>query len=216
MIQIDDAGSGSLIGGTCIGVYRVETKEYYDDIIPLKLYQHKSFKEKLYLKHASIIVEEAFRKLHPEENEQIFICQGYMFDDVRQMLKKQKYNIISTRIEDPLQSIIEKSFESYVISIGLPSDFIKYTKYPFHFHRLLRWVYADYDNRISLCKTGWKSFVKYGHLDVDVHYDTIYNSNYHCLKCGKRIQKNTQVKVLKYYSNMPNTIYIHRHCPFEG
>ncbi len=29
MIQIDDAGSGSFVGGTCIGFYRPETNEYF-------------------------------------------------------------------------------------------------------------------------------------------------------------------------------------------
>ena len=34
MIQIDDSGSGSLIGGTCIGAIRVETGDYAYDFIP--------------------------------------------------------------------------------------------------------------------------------------------------------------------------------------
>lgn len=46
MIQIDDAGSGSLIGGTGIGVMRAETREYYFDIIPLPYYQPPLFPEK--------------------------------------------------------------------------------------------------------------------------------------------------------------------------
>ena len=38
MIQIDDAGSGSLIGGTCIGLYWVERNMYKYDFIPLDCY----------------------------------------------------------------------------------------------------------------------------------------------------------------------------------
>ena len=37
MIQIDDAGSGSFVGGTCIGFYRPETNEYFFEIIPVEL-----------------------------------------------------------------------------------------------------------------------------------------------------------------------------------
>lgn len=213
LIQIDDAGSGSLVGGTCIGILRTETMEYYYDIIPLKMYREKYFNKKYYLKYTSSIVESGLKKIQFKNDEPIYICRGYMFDDTRETLKNSGLNVISTKIEEPLQSIIEKSFEGYAISLGLPSDFLKYTKYPFHFHRLLRWVYADYKNRITLCKTGWKSFEKYGHLKVETNYDTIYNSNYHCLKCGQRIAKYSPVKVLKYYSNMPNTIYLHRSCP---
>lgn len=123
------------------------------------------------------------------------------------------YNYNNIKISEPLQNIIEKSFEDYSVSLGLPRDFIKFTKYPFHFHRLLRWVYADYNERNKLCKTGWKSWEKYGHLKVDSYYDFIYKCNYYCLKCGKKISDFSNVKVIKYYSNMDNMLYLHKTCP---
>jgi hypothetical protein len=213
LIQIDDAGSGSLVGGTCIGVMRTETKEYYCDVIPIKFYNEGPFKEKLYLKYAARIVSEGLSRIKPYKDEDIYICQGYMFDEAKKYLYGKGYNFTSLKIGEPLQSMIEKSFEDYVISLGLPENFVKFTKYPFHFHKLLRWVYADYDNRVGLCKTGWKSWIKYGHLDVETYYDVLYNMGYYCLKCGRRIEKYSHVKVIKYTSNMPNTICIHKHCP---
>lgn len=83
MIQIDDAGSGSLVGGTLIGAIRVETKEYYGDLIPIKLYNEKYFKKKLYLEYTNRIIKDAINQLKIGKNEQINICQGYMFDNVR-------------------------------------------------------------------------------------------------------------------------------------
>lgn len=213
MIQIDDAGSGSLIGGTFIGMMRVETGEYYQDIIPIRLYNETNFKKKLYLKYTCKIVKDGIDKLRLTKDEMVYICRGYMFDEARQYLLRNNYRFESLKIIDPLQSKIEKSFEEYIISLGLPKDFIRFTKYPLHFHRLLRWVYADYNNRVKLCKTGWKSWQKYGHLEVSTYSDIIFNNNYHCLKCGKRILQSTPVKVLKYTSNMPNTIYVHKLCP---
>lgn len=212
MILIDDAGSGSLIGGTYIGIMRTETLEYYSDVIPLYLYNDINFKKKLYLKYTLNIVEEGLKKIKPCKNEKISICRGYMFDETRKCLSGRGYNIVSSKIVDPLQSIIEKSFENYVINLGLPGDFIRFTKYPFHFHKLLRWVYADYENRVKLCKTGWKSWMKYGRLEVETYPDVLLNMGYYCLKCGKRIEKFSPVIVVKYTSNMPNTIYIHRCC----
>ena len=47
MLQIDDSGSGSFVGGTCIGVYRPETNEYYFDIIPVELYNRENFGSKI-------------------------------------------------------------------------------------------------------------------------------------------------------------------------
>lgn len=213
MIQIDDAGSGSLIGGTYIGVLRIETGQYYSDIIPISLYDEKNFKKKYYLDYACTIVQEAFKSIDVDTSEEIEICQGYMFDATRAYLSKKGYNYNSTSISEPLQSIIEKSFENYSISLGLHPDFVKYTKYPFHFHRLLRWVYADYNNRQKLCKTGWKSWRKYGHLQPTSYTDYVYTGNYYCLKCGKKINSCSPVKVIKYISNAPNIIYLHKVCP---
>ncbi|MFZ5351922.1 MAG: hypothetical protein ACOZCL_04250 [Bacillota bacterium] len=212
MIQIDDAGSGSLIGGTCIGVLRQDTNEYHYEIVPVKYYNKANFAKKLYIYYTTDVVKNALTKLNASKEEPIFICQGYMFEDARKYLHDNGYKYYSTKIGDPLQTLVEKTFEEYTFSLGLPRDFILYTKYPFHFHRLLKWVYADYHNRVSLCKTGWKSWEKYSNLSKQIYYDKVLKSNYICLKCGKKIANNSDVKVIKFYSNQLHHVYIHRNC----
>ncbi|WP_243109363.1 hypothetical protein [Anaerophilus nitritogenes] len=212
LIQIDDSGSGSLIGGTCIGAMRRETKEYAYDIIPLHFYHDHAFEKKLYLNHVITIIKNLFHRLGVNKDEKIEVCRGYMFDELRLYLKEEGYHFYNTVIEDPLQSKIEKTFEEYTISLGLPREFLNYTKYPFHFHRLLRWVYADYENRSCLCKTGWKSWKKYGNLNLQIEESCLNHSKYKCLKCFEKIENNTNVKVLKYHSNKPNIIYLHMNC----
>ena len=212
MIQIDDAGSGSLVGGTCIAALRLETGEYSYDFIPISLYQNGNFCNKLYLNRSKDIVFNLIRKLHVDKKEEILVCQGYMFDVARKHLNAQGYNWKSTKILDPLQSIIEQTFNEYALGLGVPVQYVKYTKYPLHFHRILRWVYADYPKRHKLCKTDWKSFKKYGNLDVSISQDILYKKNYTCLGCNKRIRPGTRVKVLKYVSNRPNIIYLHPSC----
>lgn len=212
MIQVDDAGSGSLIGGTCIGAIRVETGEYYYEVIPINLFDKDNFKNKSYIYYATDILKRSIDNLGILYDEPINICQGYIFEDARNYLKKNSYNYIKGKIEDPLQTIIEKTFEEYTVSLGLPREFISYTKYPFHLHRILKWVYADYKNRVPLCKTGWKSWSKYSTLKVETYFDKVMKSNYTCLKCGKRIENNSPVKVLKFVINKPNYVYLHKHC----
>ncbi|HYE83820.1 MAG TPA: hypothetical protein VEG39_16860 [Clostridia bacterium] len=212
MIQIDDAGSGSLVGGTCIGVLRKETGEYHYEVIPIHLFNEANFKNKTYIYYTTEIVKNAFKKLSVKKKEKIYICQGYMFEDTRKYLNQANYCYSNSKIEEPLQSLIEKTFENYTISLGLPKDFLTYTKYPFHFHRLLKWVYADYNNRIKLCKTGWKSWHKYSNIKVEVYYDKLLKSNFVCLKCGRKIADNSSVKVIKFYSNRNNYVYVHKHC----
>lgn len=212
MIQIDDSGSGSLIGGTCIGAMRKETEEYVYDIIPLEYYHSDNFEKKLYLDEVVNISTSLLKKLKVSKHEKIEVCRGYMFDKLRLFLKENQYNFSSTTIGEPLQSKIEHTFEEYSISLGLPNEFLSYTKYPFHFHRLLRWVYADYNNRFPLCKTGWKSWKKYGNIKLQIETTYLKHSKYNCLKCWNKIENESYVKVLKYHSNKPNIIYLHLDC----
>lgn len=212
LILIDDAGSGSLIGGTIIGAMRYETKEFEFDIIPLKYYSPEFFYKKLYLDYVIEIAKNLFEKLGVTQDEEIFICRGYMFDNLRTWITDNNFKYTSTKIEEPLQSKIESTFEDYTINLGFPKRFISYTKYPFHFHRILRWIYADYNERVSLCKTGWKSFEKYGSLQTKISFDTIKKSHFTCLKCDKRIEDNSHVKVIEFTSNRPQKIYLHHDC----
>ena len=212
MIQIDDSGSGSLIGGTCIGLYHTDTKKYYYGIIPVEYYNKKNFSRKKYLDCAVDIVQEGFEALSVNKNDPIEVCQGYMFDKLRTWLTDHQYQWDSTHIIGDLQDSVENTFEQYAVSLGFPDQYVKYTKYPFHFHRILRWVYADYENRIKHCKVGWKSWQKYGRLKTDISIETMPNKHYSCLKCGKTLEPNTDVKVLRFISNKPNIIYLHLQC----
>lgn len=212
MIQIDDAGSGSLLGGTVIGIARVETNEYKFDIIPLEYYRDSLFDSKEYINYVVTIVENIFKELDVTDKEEIQVCRGYMFDKLKIWLKENNYNYICTQINDPLQSLVEKTFENYAISLGLHESFITYTKYPFHFHRILKWVYADYENRSLLCKTGWKSWKKYGNLSIELHEEKVKNPNLICFKCNKIIQKDTIATVKKYRSNRPSKVFLHNSC----
>lgn len=212
MIQIDDAGSGSLIGGTCIGIMRVETSEFYYDIVPLEFYQPDTFKDKAYQDYVIDIVKNAFEELEVRQDEPIQVCRGYMFDKLKSWLKLNSFNWESTKIEDPLQPVVENTFEDYAISLGLPSQYIRYTRYPFHFHRLLKWVYADYDKRHHLCKKGWDSWQKYGNVKREVFITKLSKSNYICLKCGTAITPGSRVKVIQYFTTRPNRIYMHEYC----
>lgn len=212
MIQIDDAGSGSFVGGTCIGVYRPETNEYFFEIIPVELYNKENFKYKYYLDEVVNIVSEAFKAMNVSKNETIEICRGYMFEKLRKWLDNQGFCWYMTQISGRIQDVVEKNYTLYTINLGIPKAYIQYTQYPFHFHKLLRWVFADFDNRINICKTGWQSWTKYEHIKPTLSYDIMKQPNIFCLKCGKRIKKGSNIKVLHFTSNRDQFIYLHENC----
>jgi hypothetical protein len=212
MIQVDDSGSGSFVGGTCIGIYRPETNEYYFDIIPVELYSVENFAKKKYLDEVVNIVEAAFRVLCPAEGEIIEVCRGYMFDRLKIWLTENGYRWYSTQITGQVQEIVEKSFELYAERLGLPGHYIKYTRYPFHFHKLLRWVYADFENRIRLCKVGWKCWQKIAGLTPDISDACICAPSFICMKCGRYIKPGSEIRVIRFVSNRENYVYLHKAC----
>jgi len=212
MIHIDYAGSGSFVGGTCIGLYRPETNEYFFDIIPVELYNKENFKKKLYLDEVVNIAERGFAQLKVRDNETIEICRGYMFEKLKLWLEDRKFFWYSTHITGRVQDIVEKNFQLYAENLGLPRQYIKYTNYPFHFHKLLRWVFADIENRLDLCKVGWKCWSKISGTEPEVLIGTMDESRYYCLKCGKHIKKGSKIKILKYYSNCEQRVFLHHYC----
>lgn len=212
MLQIDDAGSGSFVGGTCIGVYRPEKNEYYFDIIPVELYNKENFKKKLYLDEVVKIAASAIKNFAPPKSEIIEICRGYMFERLKSWLEQNGYTWYCTQITGRVQEVVEKNFELYTEKLGLPWQYIKYTHYPFHFHKLLRWVYADFENRIKLCKVGWQSWQRLEGIIPVISYASMYSPSYSCLKCGRHINPGTEIKILRYVSNKENYVYMHSHC----
>ncbi|TYQ15396.1 UNVERIFIED_CONTAM: hypothetical protein Cloal_1843 [Acetivibrio alkalicellulosi] len=212
MIQIDDAGSGSFVGGTCIGIYRPETNEYYFDIIPVELYNKENFKKKYYLDHVVAIISEGFRALCVHKNETIEICRGYMFEKLTHWLDNNGFCWYKTHITGRFQEIVEENFSLYTVRLGIPKPYIKYTKFPFHFHKLLRWVYADFEERILNCKTGWDSWSKYEGITPIVYDDVMTQNNFFCLKCGDYIKKGSNIKAIRFFSNREHFTYIHNKC----
>lgn len=215
MIEIDDAGSGSLIGGTGIGIFRTETKEYLFRIIPLELFQPPHFSEKKYQKYVISIISEAFNKLNVVKDEPLKICRGYIFDELRSWLTAQNYNWESTKIEGALQDQVEESFNNYVIRLGLPRNFVQHARYAFGFHRLLKWVFADYENRSQLCKSGWKSWSKWCNVTRKL-YVSQSNKRSYCLKCGGVIQKNETIITIEYFTNRLWYVDLHTSCGPES
>ncbi|HHY05795.1 MAG TPA: hypothetical protein GX532_02305, partial [Clostridia bacterium] len=131
MIEIDDAGSGSLIGGTGIGILKKETQEYFFDLIPIHCFQPPAFSEKKYQDYVINIVKKAFKQLQISKKETIYLCPSYIFDHLRKWLSTQGYHWQNTKIVGPLQNKVETSFNHYVIRLGLPTNFVIHARYAF-------------------------------------------------------------------------------------
>ena len=211
MIEIDDAGSGSLIGGTGIGVMRVETGEYLFKIVPLLFFKQPYFSQKKYQHYVIKIVRLAFHRFGVSKEEKISVCRGYIFDTLRKWLEEEGYDWSSTKIEGLLQYKVEESFNNYVIGLGLPRNFVQHARFAFGFHRLLKWIFADFDNRSRLCKSGWKSWDKWSQAPCTIEPSLALKDTY-CLKCGHMIYEGDPVYSIEYTTNRPWSVPLHAGC----
>lgn len=169
IIEVDDSGWGSPIGSTCIGIYNITNQEYKAYFLPISDFQSPHFQNKRYLISTSNIIQQ-----YMESNQfniiknrvLIKICTGYIFTNAVKDLSKQNYNVKRSKIEGKLQSLVENSFNEYLLSI--------IRNYNQHFSLLLNSEPTDQDRKsffyklvteiknhkelLKHSKTGWKYF----------------------------------------------------------
>jgi len=68
------------------------------------------------------------------------------------------------------------------------------------------------ENRIGLCKVGWKAWEKVEGIVPEVFEITTNIPYLVCMKCGKPINRGSRVRVLRFFSNKENFVYLHREC----
>lgn len=161
LIQIDDSGSGCPVGSVGIGVLRLETKEYHFELIPLQYFQGANGVTKQYLDQVIPIVKRAFELFKVIKSEEIEICRGDIFTNLKLWLSESGYIWNETKIEGTLQSYVENSFGEYLVSLGVPKSLINTSDdYKSLNKSLERWVGRSFRDRASLCKQWGKGWQK--------------------------------------------------------
>jgi hypothetical protein len=163
MIQIDDSGWGSLLGGVYIGVYNTENNKMYARLIPVSYFQGDKFKRQLYLAQAREIALQGMSAVASKESKQetIQICRGYLLLKIRKKLEEfSKWfgKIEHADIKDPLQSALEEKFSKSLARYGVP-DGKAGGAHRISFDAMLDWIKED-PKRVKYVKTGWDSWKK--------------------------------------------------------
>lgn len=161
VVQVDDAGIGSPVGGASIGAYDALTGAFQYDLIDVSYFQDGNFRPKEYLKRTVNIIDDLFSEMGiVPESHRVEICSGHIFDDARIWLGEQGYDWKPVKIEDPLQSLIENSFSDYLISVGVPEKIRVIEVGRDQFMYLFNWVKDAPEERVRYCKTNgskWKT-----------------------------------------------------------
>ncbi|MDR2202725.1 MAG: hypothetical protein LBE76_00140 [Nitrososphaerota archaeon] len=160
-VIVDDAGSGDLLFGVVIGVYRPETDDFKYDVINVRFYQ-EIFKTKEYLKESSKIVSKLLTNFNLQPDEEIHLCQGCMFDVAAEDLRKiyGENRVKRIRVEGQAQRLIEIAYLDEIRNIGYEPLTEREEKRGKSFFHMMRWI-KNNPHMLKYTKTGWPKLKNY-------------------------------------------------------
>ena len=161
-IEIDDAGTGDLIGSAFILFWRRETNDLLKKEVPLELYQAPlSDANRLTQEHIQQLFLEAIQELDISKTEDIHLCTGSCFDKARDYLKTEQYNLFDTKIEGYLQDQVEQTYLDHLHeTYGITSKKLTVESGKKRFFLLYNWVTQDFPRRQHFVKSGTAGWQK--------------------------------------------------------
>jgi len=159
-IEIDDSGTGDLVGNAFIGLLRKETGELIFKTLPVMLFQGENWKNKKYLEVAVSLVREGLHELNfHNQTEKVELCRGNIFDKVREYFLEEGINYEDAIIEGKLQDAVEgKLVEHLRNDLGVRSKRLTKKSGAKRFFVLFNWLCYDIFKRENYVKSGFKKW----------------------------------------------------------
>ncbi|MFW9938487.1 MAG: hypothetical protein ACFFD5_12620 [Candidatus Thorarchaeota archaeon] len=160
MIEIDDAGTGDLVGDAFIGFLRKETGELIFRTLPVELFKGDKWKNKVPFKIVVDLVIDGLKELDfKKDNELIKICRGNIFDQVRAYFIDEGINYENSIVEGKLQDAVENRFITHLRNdLRIRSKKLTTKSGAKRFFILFNWVCYDFYNREKYVKSGFKKW----------------------------------------------------------
>ena len=161
-IEIDDAGTGDLVGDAFIGFRDTSTERIIFQSVPVSLYNevNKKKDEDQPKKHILKVVIKTLRILNHNEGDRILICRGNCFDLVREYFDENKIYYEPAIVEGELQNAVEGRFIQHLRRLGVNSRNLTIESGIQRYFLLFNWVCRDFPNRERYVKTGFPSWEK--------------------------------------------------------
>ncbi|MFX0024168.1 MAG: hypothetical protein ACFE9S_17710 [Candidatus Hermodarchaeota archaeon] len=159
-IEIDDAGTGDLVGDAFIGLLRKETGELVFKTLPVTLFQGENWKNKKPLKETVKLVREGLDELNfDNQSDKVELCRGNIFDNLRYYFIDEGINYEDAIVEGKLQDAVEgKLIEHLRNDLGVGSKQLTRKSGAKRFFVLFNWVCYDVFNREKFVKSGFKKW----------------------------------------------------------
>jgi hypothetical protein len=159
-IEIDDAGTGDLVGDVFIGLLRKKNGELVFKAIPVKLFQGESWNSKKPLQKTVDLVKEGLKELNFQKDSDIIqLCRGNIFDQVRAYFIEEGINYEDAIVEGKLQDAVEGKLIAHLRNdIGVRSKQLNKKSGAKRFFVLFNWVCYDFYKREKFVKSGFKKW----------------------------------------------------------
>jgi hypothetical protein len=160
-IEIDDAGTGDLIGDAFIGFHRVETGEIIFRSVHVGLFNKENWEEKEPFKKAVELVKQGLAQLDfDKETEKVLICRGNFFDKTREFFDDEEIEYENSVIDGKLQDAVEGRLVRHLRKLGVTSKNLTKKSGAKRYFVLLDWVTRDFYNRERYVKSGFPAWNK--------------------------------------------------------
>ncbi|MFX1324401.1 MAG: hypothetical protein ACFE8N_05560 [Promethearchaeota archaeon] len=159
-IEIDDAGTGDLVGDAFIGFRDMETGKTIFRSVPVGLYSEGNTNEDPPRKYIVKIVRDGLKTLNYSKGDRILLCRGSCFDLVRKFFDERGIYYEPAIIEGELQEAVEGRFIQHLRKLGISSKKLTTDAGIQRYFILFNWVCRDFPNRERFVKRGFPSWEK--------------------------------------------------------
>ncbi len=159
-IEIDDAGTGDLVGDAFIGLRDMSTGKIIFQSVPVKLYNEQNKSDDAPRKHILKVIIKTLKLLNHNENDRILLCRGNCFDLVRQYFEENEIYYEPAIVEGELQDAVEGRFLQHLRRLGVKSRNLTMDSGIKRYFILFNWVCKDFPNRERYVKTGFPAWKK--------------------------------------------------------
>ncbi|MBA7640218.1 hypothetical protein ES703_47883 [subsurface metagenome] len=159
-IEIDDAGTGDLVGDAFIGFRDTETGKIIFQSVPVGLYNEENKDDDRPNTHIVNVIIKALRKLNHEKGDRILLCRGSCFNLVREFFNENDIYYEPAIVEGELQDAVEGRYIQHLRKLGVSSYNLRKESGIQRYFILFNWVCQDFPNRERFVKTGFPSWKK--------------------------------------------------------
>ncbi|MHA1914161.1 MAG: hypothetical protein ACW986_09570 [Promethearchaeota archaeon] len=159
-IEIDDAGTGDLVGDAFIGFRDMENGTTIFRAVPVGLYANGNTNEDPPRKHIVKLVNDGLKALNHRKGDRILLCRGACFDLVREDFNEKGIYYEPAIIEGELQNAVEGRYLQHLRKLGITSKKLTKEAGAQRYFILFNWVCRDFPNRERFVKRGFPSWDK--------------------------------------------------------